>query len=197
MILEATRQLNDAINNQPKRAPMDKLRAIELLQEVMLGKGKQELPLNSVKQRRTTRKAEVQPTPVVCKSNHASETTQQSTLTNETPPEPVNYVSEHEDDELATATSIQRSRHILSQRQPDEHDTLHRIVELAAEETVTVPELAVHKRKLTMGYHCANLNLQLDEWAHKFYFVGAIIDESTGENMEYRDLINRPELMKT
>ena len=48
-----------------------------------------------------------------------------------------------------------------------------------------------------MGYHCANLSLQLDEWAHDFYFVGAIIDEATGEKLEYRDLIKRPELMDT
>ena len=60
-----------------------------------------------------------------------------------------------------------------------------------------MPELAVHKRKLTMGYHCANPNLQLNEWAHEFYFAGAIIDEATGKNMEYRDLIKRPELMET
>ena len=104
-----------------------------------MGRRKQELPLNNVKQLQTTRKTEVQPTPVVCKSNRASETTQQSTLTNETPPEPVNYVSDDEDDEPAISTSIRRSRRILSQRQPDEHDTLHRIVALSAKETATVP----------------------------------------------------------
>ena len=36
-ILEATRQLDDAIKQQPKRAPMDTLTAIELLREVLLG----------------------------------------------------------------------------------------------------------------------------------------------------------------
>ena len=36
-IIEATRELKDAIAQQPKRAPMDKLRAIEMLREVMLG----------------------------------------------------------------------------------------------------------------------------------------------------------------
>ena len=60
-----------------------------------------------------------------------------------------------------------------------------------------MPELAVHQCKLTRGYHCANLSLQLDEWAHDFYFAGAIVDESTGEKLEYRDLIKRPELMET
>ena len=36
-ILEATRQLRDAIQQQPKQAPMDELTAIELLRQVMLG----------------------------------------------------------------------------------------------------------------------------------------------------------------
>ena len=196
-ILEATRQLKDAINNQPKRAPMDELRAIELLQEVMLGKGKQELPLNSVQQRRATRRAEMPPAPVVCEPKHSAVPTPQSTVTDAAPPEPANYVSDDEDDDPQAATSKRRSRRIQSQRQPDKYDTLHRIVALAAKETATVPELAVHQRKLTMGYHCANLSLQLDEWAHDFYFAGAIIDETTGEKMEYRDLIKRPELMET
>ena len=60
-----------------------------------------------------------------------------------------------------------------------------------------MPELAVHKRKLTMNYHCANLSLQLDKWAHAFYFACAIVDKVTGKKMEYRDLIKRPELMDT
>ena len=36
-ILEATRQLDYAIRQQPKRSPMDKLTAIELLRSVLLG----------------------------------------------------------------------------------------------------------------------------------------------------------------
>ena len=100
--------------------------------------------------------------------------------------EPPNYVSDDDDtattaemdsdsewdsdavDEPSIETSKRRSRRIQSQRQPDEHDALHCIVALAAKETATVPELARHKRKLTMGYHCANLSLHLNEWAHDF-----------------------------
>ena len=48
-ILEATRQLNDAINQQPKHAPMDKITAIDLLREVMLGERRTKLPENRTK----------------------------------------------------------------------------------------------------------------------------------------------------
>ena len=40
IILEAARQLDDTINQQSKKAPMDELNAIELLREVLLGKRK-------------------------------------------------------------------------------------------------------------------------------------------------------------
>ena len=45
-IIEATRQLDDEIRQQPKRAPMDKLTTIELLRSVLLGE-KKTLPTNS------------------------------------------------------------------------------------------------------------------------------------------------------
>ena len=47
-ILEATRQLNDAINQQPKRAPMDEITAIDLLRKVMLGERRTKLLENSL-----------------------------------------------------------------------------------------------------------------------------------------------------
>ena len=46
-ILEATRQLDDAIRQQPKRAPMDELTAIEFLRSVLLVE-KKTLPPNSM-----------------------------------------------------------------------------------------------------------------------------------------------------
>ena len=39
-IMEASRQLDDAIKQQPKKSPMDELTTIELLQEVLLGERK-------------------------------------------------------------------------------------------------------------------------------------------------------------
>ena len=37
IILEASRQLDYTLKQQPKKSPMDKLAAIELLREVLLG----------------------------------------------------------------------------------------------------------------------------------------------------------------
>ncbi len=51
-ILEAAQQLNAAITQQPKKAPMDEIVAIEPLREVLLGKITTKLPANSVQQRR-------------------------------------------------------------------------------------------------------------------------------------------------
>ena len=86
---------------------------------------------------------------------------------------------------------MRRSKRILSQQEEQENPNLHRIYDLAENETATLPPLAVDQRKLTRGYHAANLSMQLDEWAYKYYFAGAIIDQDIGKN---RDLIKRPEL---
>ena len=47
-ILEATRQLNNVIKQQPKRASMDDLTMINLCSEVLLGEKRYPLPPNSV-----------------------------------------------------------------------------------------------------------------------------------------------------
>ena len=51
-ILEAARQLDDTLKQQPKKSPMDKIAAIELLQQVLLGERKEKLPKNSVQTKR-------------------------------------------------------------------------------------------------------------------------------------------------
>ena len=48
IIMEASRQLDNAIKQKPKKLPMDELTAIELLQEILLGKKKEKLPKKSV-----------------------------------------------------------------------------------------------------------------------------------------------------
>ena len=53
---EAVRQLKDVIQQQPQQAPMDEIKTIELLREVMLGESKAELPMNSVKKERIEQK---------------------------------------------------------------------------------------------------------------------------------------------
>ena len=47
-ILEAERQLDSAIKQQPKKSPMDELVAIELLRKVLLGEQKEKHPPNSI-----------------------------------------------------------------------------------------------------------------------------------------------------
>ena len=47
-ILEAARQLDSAIKQQPKKAPMDKLVAIELPRKVHLGERKEKLPPQNI-----------------------------------------------------------------------------------------------------------------------------------------------------
>ena len=74
---------------------------------------------------------------------------------------------------------------------------MHRIAVLAAKETATIPHLAISEGKLTRGWTKANQNLQVDEWAFQDCFAGAIIDKTTEESLEYRELIKRPETRET
>ena len=67
-ILEATRQLDDAIKQQPKIAPMDTLTAIELLREVLLGERKEKLPPNSRQLQKQKQKQTMQREPTTAPS---------------------------------------------------------------------------------------------------------------------------------
>ena len=44
-MLEATRQVESAIKQQPKKAPMDEITAIEMLKQVLAGEQKGKVPL--------------------------------------------------------------------------------------------------------------------------------------------------------
>jgi hypothetical protein len=56
-ILEAARQLDSAIKQQPKQAPVDELTAIELLRTVLLGEKTAKLPANSVQLKKAKQSA--------------------------------------------------------------------------------------------------------------------------------------------
>ena len=56
IILEADIHLDDAIKQQPKKSPMDKLTVIELLIEVLLGEKKEKLPKKACKPKSHNRK---------------------------------------------------------------------------------------------------------------------------------------------
>ena len=68
---------------------------------------------------------------------------------------------------------------------------------MTAKKTAIIPNLAISKGKLTRGWTKANQRLELDEWAFQDYFAGAIIDKTTGESLEYRELIKLPETRET
>ena len=88
---------------------------------------------------------------------------------------------------------LRRSKRVMQQIRQNNQEGLHRIVALAATESAVVPGVTVNEHaRYARGYAGANQKLQLNEWAYDF--VGAIIDEKTGEKLEYRDLIKRPEL---
>ena len=55
-ILEAARQLDDPIKQQPKKTPMDELTAIALLREVILGERKEKSQKTACKPKRHNRK---------------------------------------------------------------------------------------------------------------------------------------------
>ena len=63
---------------------------------------------------------------------------------------------------------------------------------MEARETAFIIDLTVQRSKLARGFGGANLDLQLKEWAFKENFAGVVIDDVTGEALEYRHLIKNP-----
>ena len=206
-ILEAARQLDDVMRNQPKQAPMEDLQAIEVLREVLLGERVEPVPPNNLQlERQRQKELPAGPTSQIPAAK-ANETTISGTADDKQPAREPNYVSDDEEDEgdptsvadfwrvdeLPPNHQVRRSKRVMQQIRQNNQDGLHRIVALAANETAVVPGVEVNKHaKYARGYAGANQRLQLDEWVYDF--VGAIIDEKTGEKLEYRDLIKRPEL---
>ena len=197
-ILEAAKQLKTAIQQQPKKAPMDELTAIQLLREVLLGETSQPLPPNSLQRKKAAQtEAAKQPT-VEAAPSPAPKQLQPSnpapipvSKPTAPPDDEPNYISD-DDDESVTHDHHRnrRSKRLMRQQRIDDHDDLHRIVNLVANETTTIPDLRINrKRPTTHGLGHANEALQMAEWAYHEHFAGAIIDEVTGESMEYRDLI--------
>ena len=204
-ILEAAKQLDNAITQQPKQAPMDELTAIELLREVLLGEVKKPLPQNSVQRRKAAQLAAQNELPQKDTSTPSRPLQQSPTIPATAAPtekagEPKiqlpssgnngpNYI---EDDESVAPNNhrARRSKRLLSQHHNDDQQQLHRILSLVANETATIPNLEVKRdRKVSRGLGHANETLQMDEWAYEDLFAGAIIDDVTGESMEYRHLI--------
>ena len=194
-ILEATRQLNDAIRQQPRRAPMEEITAIELLREVLLGEQRVHLPPNSVQLRRTNQQIVPPPRIAMTPASASPTATPINNMSDKDNTLPVlipNYASEDEDDDYEPTLSQRtlRSQRVM-QRQRKSTEPNH-IAALAASETTCIPDLTVQRRKFTRGYGHANLDLQMKEWALQENFAGVVINEDTGEAMEYRHLIKHP-----
>ena len=95
---------------------------------------------------------------------------------------------------VAPLPHVRRIKRVLEQLRANEKDGLHRIAALAAKETALPPGILMQNAKYLRGYAAANKNLQIDQWAYKEHFAAAIIDEATGEAMEYRHLMEKPDL---
>ena len=197
-ILEATRQLDRAIKQLPKEGPMDELAAIELLRKVLLGENQDPLPMNSVQKQRERERAQPAPHNAITPSPTITPSTAPSTAPN--------YISddEDEDDDWSTpppspvpGQGARRSKRVIEQLKLNEKEGLERIAALAACESAEMPDFSITESKYKRGFAAANQHLQMDEWAFELYFAGAIVDEVTGQSLEYRDLIKDPKRAPT
>lgn len=173
--MEAARQLNDAINQLPKKAPMDTLDAIKLLREVMLG----EAGPSKTAAKQPQRVSATKPQRVATKQKPATNTVadmevpglQPQRVPNASIAEPVDnaqeptYISDDKDDARPTPRGRSpRLNNSLDAERPDvPGNAPHRIVALVAKETAEMPRLSMQQNKLARGWSAANLELQLRE----------------------------------
>ena len=132
-ILEASRQLDDTLKQQPKKSPMDKIAAIELLQQVLLGERKEKLPKNSVQTKRAQYKI-MAPTKTTTKP------------------------ADNEDENTTINHRLRRSQRVRAQKRKPNND---RIAFIAENKTAEIPYLTI-KRIGSRGLGGANIHLQLD-----------------------------------
>ena len=65
---------------------------------------------------------------------------------------------------------------------------------MAADEKASVPPVTIGKKLHSRSLAVAAQHLQITDGPMKEFFAGSIIDEKTGEALEYRDLIKRPDI---
>ena len=191
---------------------MKEMEAIEMLRQVMMGERKDKPPKNSVQESRSAqiiehargRQVEDANAPQVEQAERATITARPKRALSpvsvtDVPMHTVakgdtdefNYISDDEDDAQPRHT-VRRSKRVLQQLRDNEKDGLHHIAAFVATETAEVPDLIVKTNKLANGMASANQFLQMNEWAYDASeFAGAVIDEETGKQMEYRDLIKK------
>ena len=94
-ILEATRHLDRALKQLPKDGPTDKIKAIKLLREVLLGEKEKPLPPNSINKEKLRQK-ELEKLPLL--KSPAEATPDKASTPSPSHIPPPNYISEDEDD---------------------------------------------------------------------------------------------------
>ena len=160
---------------------MGELTAIEFLRSVLLGE-KKKLPPNSMQ---------------VLKTRQAAMPTDLIAVAAPKPTDPIEdpmpeldaaYISDDEDGEATPPSPKSRlSRRVITQQHQDEGDKLHRIAFLAA----INPDLTIKDNRPTQGLGGANVHLQLSERAYDQHIAGAVIDDDSGEQLEYQDLVKK------
>ena len=134
-ILEATRQLDRALKQLPKDGPTDKVKAIKLLREILLGEKDKPLPPNSINKEKSRQK-ELEQLPLI-KSPTETTPVEASTPSPKHIPSP-NYISEDEDDSHSepeedwdfsqaspvSGDGLRRSKRVLTQLRRNEKDGL-------------------------------------------------------------------------
>ena len=187
IILEATRQLDDAIRQQPKRAPMDKLTSIELLRSVLLGE--KQTPPPNIMQIQKARQAAMPPNPIAVAAPKPTFPIEDLITDLDAA-----YISDDEDGE--STPPLPRSRHsrrVIAQKHQDEREKLHRIAFLAAQNQ----DLTIKDNIPTLGLGGANVHLQLSKWVYAQHITGAVIDHDTGGKIEYQDLVKKEKCRDT
>ena len=159
---------------------MDKLPAIEFLRSVLLVE-KKTLPPNIMRVQKS-RQAAKPPAPVAVAAPKPT-----SPIEEPMPDLDAAYISD-DDDVEATPPSPRSwsSRRVITQQHQDERDKLHRISFVAAHN----PYLAIKENRPTRGLGGVNVNLQLSEWAYAQHISGEVIDDDTGEQLEYRKIVS-------
>ena len=205
-ILEAARDLNDAIRQQPKQAPLEEREAIELLREVMLGERKEQIPPNGIQTRKSMEhQMPVQTPQQVPEAEDKSDTPPEAKALEfakstappgkTRPPQkckkrPMQITQEDDQESDAEhwncegnipGDGLRRSKRVKDQIKQNNLEGLHHIVALAATESAEIPDLKLNSPDNKNNYKAANHYLQMNEWALEKYFAGAIICEKTGE----------------
>ena len=166
---------------------MEKLTTIELLRSVLLGE-KTTLPPNIMHMQKA-RQSSMPPTLIAVAAPKPTAPIE----------EPITdlyaaYISDNEDGKATSPRPrVRRSRRVIAQQHQDECNNIHRIAFLATRN----PYLTIKDNRPTQGLGGANVHLQLSERSYAQHISGSVIDNDTGQQLEYRDLVKKDKCRDT